>query len=499
MRSSLLLIHSSTITMLSWCHQLIPFASSQELATCRLCDDGKAPFTDKVIDIMLQEDFPYATCGEMESSLADGSQECTDHSTLFGSFCGCPVAEDACLVCPEGSTVAKPTDGIPLLQGEYGFIPSCALFQENVKALSSSSTDCAQAQGAVGFLCGGCIGEEQNDDALGKNETGISDNNKNETMTDGPSCTLCPAGRSILYPSKKIDILGDDFPFADCATLEASIAFLDPTSKDCTEVSLLAPFCGCELAKEPCILCRDGSSVPDPMMQAPFLEPLFGFVPSCGLLEVVARATESNSEECSNLQSISGICSCPSAFAADKQCSFCYDDDILEDPQLEVPMAGSEVLGAWIVPTCQDVDNLVSALSTEELGCPLVKLLSVTCCVDPTTGKRNNVYLGADTEAKRALLTWSSVVSGLLSLAGSSLIIRDVISSGTAKAKLYHQLMLLISICDIFNSVAWMVSSLMVPEYNSDGSKTYVYGARGNEETCTAGGFFLQLGYTGMY
>merc|ERR1719254_165303 len=60
------------------------------------------------------------------------------------------------------------------------------------------------------------------------------------------------------------------------------------------------------------------------------------------------------------------------------------------------------------------------------------------------------------------------------------------------------------SFFDVFNSVAFILSTLPLPSSFSEydiNEDTYdmpsgIYGAMGNEETCTAQGFFVQLGFT---
>ena len=51
-----------------------------------------------------------------------------------------------------------------------------------------------------------------------------------------------------------------------------------------------------------------------------------------------------------------------------------------------------------------------------------------------------------------------------------------------------NQLLITLSIFDIFGSIAYAFTSLPMPE--SD----YIYGSRGNQNTCIAQGFFIQIG-----
>lgn len=53
--------------------------------------------------------------------------------------------------------------------------------------------------------------------------------------------------------------------------------------------------------------------------------------------------------------------------------------------------------------------------------------------------------------------------------------------------------MVAMAVFDIVNSVGWAFSTLPIPEYDKYGDYTNIYGAKGNEATCTAQGFFIQL------
>ena len=57
--------------------------------------------------------------------------------------------------------------------------------------------------------------------------------------------------------------------------------------------------------------------------------------------------------------------------------------------------------------------------------------------------------------------------------------------------------MLAMSFFDICSSLAWAFTSVPIPQYSPYGFPTGIYGARGNDQTCTAQGFFVQLGLTG--
>jgi hypothetical protein len=88
------------------------------------------------------------------------------------------------------------------------------------------------------------------------------------------------------------------------------------------------------------------------------------------------------------------------------------------------------------------------------------------------------------------------VRSGLIQLAlqGSLYILWDIFSQRKKKLdKTYPQLMVAMSIFDLSNSFALLLSTLPIPQYDEYGDPTGIYGARGTQATCTAQGFFIQL------
>jgi hypothetical protein len=127
-------------------------------------------------------------------------------------------------------------------------------------------------------------------------------------------------------------------------------------------------------------------------------------------------------------------------------------------------------------------------------------------------------YLGATTEGQQAALAWIPRCAGFLSAIGSLMIIWDVFVVSKKRTRLnsnsnysmngrltmLQQLLGGLSIFGIFSSFANIFSTLPIPEYKYFESSstlipTGVYGAKGNANTCTAQGFFIQLGYTSAF
>merc|ERR1740139_1178214 len=72
----------------------------------------------------------------------------------------------------------------------------------------------------------------------------------------------------------------------------------------------------------------------------------------------------------------------------------------------------------------------------------------------------------------------------------SLLLIYMIISDRKRKlAKPFHRLVLLMSIFDVFQSLAIVISVAAFPQESN------IHGAHGNARTCTAQGFFMVLGF----
>lgn len=72
-------------------------------------------------------------------------------------------------------------------------------------------------------------------------------------------------------------------------------------------------------------------------------------------------------------------------------------------------------------------------------------------------------------------------------------IIIDILRTGSSRRELYQQIMICMSIFDIIGSLAYAFTSAPIP------TEYYYQGANGNEATCTAQGFFIQMGTVAGY
>lgn len=105
-------------------------------------------------------------------------------------------------------------------------------------------------------------------------------------------------------------------------------------------------------------------------------------------------------------------------------------------------------------------------------------------------------YLGADSLAKQKTLVWLPRVSAMLSMLGSLFIIYDTTKSQAKRKKVMNQLLCGLSIFDIFGALGYVFTTLPIPKDHVYGP---IYGANGNEASCTAQAFFIQLGTISAY
>ena len=104
-------------------------------------------------------------------------------------------------------------------------------------------------------------------------------------------------------------------------------------------------------------------------------------------------------------------------------------------------------------------------------------------------------YLGATTEAERKALVWMSRSAAFLSFGGASYILATVLSDPKKRTSVYYRLLFVMAIFDIITAGAWVFATAPIDEDEAG----HVYGANGNEATCTAQAFFVQLGFTSVF
>jgi len=224
-----------------------------------------------------------------------------------------------------------------------------------------------------------------------------------------------------------------------------------------------------------CSLCFDGSSIgfPDKV-------PGYGFNGTCAEIEQEA-AQAADAAECETFSFVAGICGCPTT--ATNPCKSCKGGTFTPD----VVVQSLQIIG---LPPMSCSDFELFAAQFEESGevCYGANYFAYLC------GCENKDVL------ERKLLAWITRSAGILSALASLAIIVDIVrlrKKRRNKFTAYQQLVGAMSAFDVLSSAGWALSTLPIPALNVYGEQEAVYGAKGNEATCTAQGFLVQLGFTG--
>lgn len=201
------------------------------------------------------------------------------------------------------------------------------------------------------------------------------------------------------------------------------------------------------------------------------------------------KEVESCAKSCQADLNYDGCKLCPNHISAfdfgveDKsdQCNFCPENDVLYPDRL-VPLFGKDI-------ACWNMQAFFERFEVDKdsENCKLAQSFNYICgCAGPG-------YAGANTQAKRNALVWVPRVMAILSALGSTFVLVDVLKTKKRRHSVFHQLMAQISLFDIVGSIAYAFTSLPIP------TDYYFQGAQGNEATCVAQGFFIQLGTVACY
>ena len=106
----------------------------------------------------------------------------------------------------------------------------------------------------------------------------------------------------------------------------------------------------------------------------------------------------------------------------------------------------------------------------------------------------SEAYLGATTTAQKRALIWMSRVAAILTFFGAGYIIYDTVSDKNKLKTVYHRLLIGMAVFDLVTAVAWSFATAPI-----DKTEAWMEGAVGNEATCTAQAFFIQLGFTSVF
>ena len=142
---------------------LASLLSSTANAACSVCLDGSfVQFPDKEFEV---EGIPVPNCGALDAAagiLEEGSDDCKGAQAM-GTFCGCPIPENACTLCPSGARV--PEDSLNNQLVNYtasDYIPSdtapdtdmsCESMEALLHTYDKSDAQCAVIQEGTADMC----------------------------------------------------------------------------------------------------------------------------------------------------------------------------------------------------------------------------------------------------------------------------------------------------------------------------------------------------------
>jgi len=175
----------------------------------------------------------------------------------------------------------------------------------------------------------------------------------------------------------------------------------------------------------------------------------------------------------------------PCEFCASTSATTCSTVDRwdMEHPYRTIHMFGSRV-------ECWAVAELYRSLNieAESVACESARFFNYICGCSDSLG-----YAGADNEKKQSALVWLPRVGSILSIIGSTLMIIGVLRDEQKKKKVIGELIIFLCCFDILGSIGYAFTSAPTPKDD------YIYGSGGNEATCTAQGFFIQIGTIALY
>jgi hypothetical protein len=122
-------------------------------ATCSICKGGVSfnkDMSDKLIELPFGTTTISLTCAALDSTipflLPDASNEDCLLIQSLGSLCGCPVEEDACNLCSDGTAILSPNNTLPFLKEQFGFIPTCELLEAYLLSQNAANNTMCQSR-----------------------------------------------------------------------------------------------------------------------------------------------------------------------------------------------------------------------------------------------------------------------------------------------------------------------------------------------------------------
>lgn len=303
-------------------------------------------------------------------------------------------------------------------------------------------------------------------------------------------CSFCPNGEAITEPDKEVSL--PEFAFqGTCETVASLVGtLLSAHDKECKQLQEISPYCGCpSKIPNPCSLCPDGSNVLFPDLEIPWLDGAFdGISPTCSLVEAFLANQPADDYVCEMSQLfIASYCGCS---ALPDHCEICPGEPLQDEYKDTVlPFLAMDELG--FTGTCETLYLAQYQLSADQDWCGNGKLVAFYCgCNDGVLG-----YYGTSTTQEQAAVVWVARAVGIMSLIASSIVLWNIIRDVQKRSSVYHQMMILVATFDSITSLVWIVGPAAIEETNpGTGLSWGIYGTQGSTASCTASGFFYQLG-----
>ena len=432
------------------------------------------------------------TCALVESAINEipsNSSECLDRSMGgLQEYCGCSNGEEeeeeissVCSFCP-GGEILPPIDDLLAFEGFVIFggdgYSDCASLRAMAENTEVHSDQCQKIQ-SISTACGCPVPED--------------------------ACLLCQDGEllgginRVFPPSDKI--YGPWVPDREttCKTVNAALNRLSKHSEQCTELQAkYSKQCECAKKEEfiPCALCPHGESVPDPNKRIEGISGYgFDYVEhTCGAMEAAARTVDARSQICDTALILSKACGCT---VPQDQCSICRSGQMAKPHAILKFAFGAEnkIMREFSGGEDQQIVDLFNRPSSCEVGDSFLAHVFV----DDEFGCYWNQFLrghacGCPYDPQVDVVLWLQRGSGLLSLAGSLLIIVAICRrKPNQRWTTYNQIVMLISIFDSLSSTAYIFGTALTPTDRA------FRGSIGNEATCGVQAFLFQAGFTSLF
>ena len=460
---------------------------------CTVCPDGNSTIAlpDAEIEV---PGIGLLTCGVVDVGVEfllpdDTSPKCKLLRDVSG-ICGCPsLQESPCQFCPEGFIVprSRKDSKLPFLNSIITNVEptsdmdvTCGLLEAYLLSVDKLEPTCILARELMGNYC--CV--EMDTDV--ENRFEFLQPDVEPYVPPETPCDICQGQGTFRDPDLTVALLplGDDITMSCDETQEASSLLVQDGTENCDVFqSVISRYCSCgdeenvfNAVSVPCTLCKDGSSVIMPDRKIPFLaDQFFGVEPTCSQMEEIAALYDEHSDECSEAHLISSYCGCPTAA---NPCVFCpATNDTITDPTRRhtniFVRSGEDV-------TCEQLEAVLLQYDADSAECFLGHETNWECgCNDGFYG-----YLGMETDHDQKLFANLGKITSSLSILGSVFIIQDYFRG--ERGSVYRQIMVCMAVFDFISATAWMIGSLAVPRIDIDGNSSNIYGAGGNDKTCTA-------------